>query len=148
MHIYWIFLALYTSIKKSLISQKYPCWGLAWGHIQFISVQFSHPVRSNSLRPHGLQHARPPCLSPTPRVYSNSCLSRLNGHWVNDTIQPSHPLSSPSPPTFNFSQHQSLFKWVSPSHQVAEVLGVSASASVLPMNIQDWFPLGWTGWIS
>ena len=64
-------------------------------------------------------------------------------HWVGDAILPAHPLSSPSPPTFNLSQHQDLFKWVSSSHQVA-----SASASVLPMNIQDWFPLGLTGWIS
>ena len=66
-------------------------------------------------------------------------------HWVGDVIQPSHPLSSPSSPAFNFSQHQGLFQWVSSSHQVAKVL---ASSSVLPMNIQDWFPLGWTGWIS
>ena len=64
-------------------------------------------------------------------------------HWVGDAIQPSHPLSSPSPPALSLSQHQGLFKWVSSSHQVAKVLGVSASASVLPMNIQDWFPLGW-----
>ena len=56
---------------------------------------------------------------------------------VGDTIQPSHPLSSPSPPAFNTSQHQSLFQWVSSSHQVAKVLEFSASASVLPMNIQD-----------
>ena len=69
-------------------------------------------------------------------------------HWVSDAIQPSHSLSSPSLPTFNLSQHQGLLQWVSSSHQVAKVLGVSASASVLPMNIQDWFPLGWTGWIS
>ena len=69
-------------------------------------------------------------------------------HWVGDAIQPSHPLSSPSPPTFNLSQHQGLFKRVSYSHQVAKVLEFSALASVLPMNIQDWFPLGWTGWIS
>ena len=63
-------------------------------------------------------------------------------HRVSDAIQPSHPLSSPSPPVFNLSQHQGLFQWVSSSHQVAKVLGVSASASVLSMNIQDWFPLG------
>ena len=63
-------------------------------------------------------------------------------HWVSDAIQPSHPLSSPSPPTFN------LFQWVSSLHQVAKCIGVSASASVLPVNIQHWFPLGWTGWIS
>ena len=80
-----------------------------------------------------------PCPSPTPRVYSNSCsLSR----WCHPTI------SSPSPPAFSLSQHQGLFKWVSSSYQVAKVLEFSASASVLPMNIQDWFPLGWTGWIS
>ena len=68
--------------------------------------------------------------------------------WVGDAIQPSHPLLSPSPPAFNLSQHQCPFKWVSSLHQVAKVLEFSASASVLPMNIQDWFPLGWTGWIS
>ena len=69
-------------------------------------------------------------------------------HWVSDAIQPSHPLSSPSPPTFNLSQHQRLFKWVSSSHQVAKSIGVSASTSVLPMSTQDWSPLGWIGWIS
>ena len=69
-------------------------------------------------------------------------------HRVGDTIQPSHPLSSPSPPALNLSQHQGLFQWVSSSHQMAKVLGDSASAWVLPMNIQDWFPWGWTGWIS
>ena len=69
-------------------------------------------------------------------------------HRVGDAIQPSHPLSSPSPPAFNLSQHQGLFQGVSSSHQVRQSIGVSASASVLPMNIQDWFPLEWTGWIS
>ena len=69
-------------------------------------------------------------------------------HWIGDAIQPSHPLSSPSSPTFNLSQHQGLFKWVSFSHQVAKSIGASASASVLPMYIQDWFPWAWTGWIS
>ena len=69
-------------------------------------------------------------------------------HCVGDAIQPSYPLLSPSLPTFNLSQHQGLFQWVSSSHQMAKVLGVSASASVLPMNIQDWFPLGWTSCIS
>ena len=68
-------------------------------------------------------------------------------HWVSDAIQPSHPLSSPSPPALNLSQHQGLFKWVSSSHQVAkESIGVSASASVLLKIIQGWFPLGYTGW--
>ena len=70
-------------------------------------------------------------------------------HWVGDAIQSSHPLSSPSPPAFNLSQHQGLFRWVSSSKTSGgPSVGVSASASVLPMNIQDWFPLGWTGWIS
>ena len=75
-------------------------------------------------------------------------LTQTHVHRVGDAIQPSHPLLSPSPPTFNLSQHQGLFWWVSFSHEVAKSIGVSASASALPMNIQDWFPLGWTGWIS
>ena len=64
--------------------------------------------------------------------------------WVTDAIQPSHHLSSPSPPAFNLSQHQGLFQWVGSLHHVAKVLGASAPASVLPMNIQSWFPLGLT----
>ena len=72
-------------------------------------------------------------------------LTQTHVHWVGDAIQPSHPLSSPSPPTFNLSQHQGIFQWVSSSHQVAKVL---ESVSVLPMNIQDWFPLGLTSLIS
>ena len=93
--------------------------------IRISSVQFSRSVMSNSLWPHGLQHARPPCPSPTPRVYSHSCP-------LSDAIQPSHPLSSLSPPTFNLSQHQGLFKWVSSLNQVAEVL--SFSFSISPSN--------------
>ena len=80
------------------------------------SVQFSHSVVSDTLWPHGLQHARPPCPSPTPRVYSNSCPSS------SDAIQTSHPLLSPSLLAFNLSQHRSLSKWVSSSHQVAKAL--------------------------
>ena len=103
------------------------------------SVQFSRSVVSNSLRPHGLQHTRPPCPSPTPRVYSKSCpLSQ----WYHPTIS-SSVISFP--PTFNISQNQGLFKWVS---SFASGIGVSVSTSGLPKNIQDWFPLGWTGWIS
>ena len=93
------------------------------------SVQFSCSVVSNSFRPHGLQHARPPCSSPTTGVYPNPC--PLN--W---------PLLTPSPPAISLSQHQGLFKWVSQS------IGVSASTSVPPVNTKDWSPLGWTGWIS
>ena len=69
-------------------------------------------------------------------------------HWVGDAIQSSHSLSSPSPPSFIVSHHQGLFKWVSSLHQVAKSIGVSASVSVFQMNVQDWSPLGWTGWIS
>ena len=74
-------------------------------------------------------------------------LTQTHVRWVADAIQPSHPLSSPSPPAFNLSQHQGLFRWTA-LHIGWPSIGVSASASVLPMNILDWSPLGWTGWIS
>ena len=67
-------------------------------------------------------------------------------HWVGDAIQPSHPLSSPPPPTFDLSQHQGLFQWVSSSHQVLQVLEFQLQhQSFQSMTMQDWFPLGWTG---
>ena len=75
-------------------------------------------------------------------------LAQTHVHQVGDAIQPSHTLSSSPPPAFNLFQHQDLFQGVSSSHQMAKVIGVSASASVLPMDSQDLFPLGWTGWIS
>ena len=108
----------------------------------FISVQFSHSVVSDSLRPHESQHARPPCPSPTPRVHSNSCpLSRWCHPATSSSVVPfsSCPQSLPAWESFPMSQ---LFTWGGQS------IGVSALASVLPMNIQNWFPLGWTGWIS
>ena len=74
-------------------------------------------------------------------------LLKTHVHQVSDAIQPSHPLLSPSPPALNLSQNQGLFLWASSSNQMSNI-GVSASASALPVNIQDWFPLGWTGWIS
>jgi len=97
-------------------------------------------VVSDSLRPRGLQLARPPCPSQLPE------LTQTHVHRVGDAIQPSHPLPSPSLPAFNLSQHQGLFQEFFTLG--GQSMGVSASASVLPMNIQDWFPLGWTGWIS
>ena len=106
------------------------------------SVQFSCSVMSDSLQPHESQHTRPPCPSPTPGVYSNSCPSSL---WCHPAISSSVvPFSScrqslPASESFPISQ---LFAWDGQS------IGASASVSVLPMNIQDWFPLGWTGWIS
>ena len=72
--------------------------------VQFSSVQFNRSVMSDSLRPHGLQHARLPCPSPTPRA------TQTHVHRIGDAIQPSHPLSSPSRPAFNLSQHQGLFQ--------------------------------------
>ena len=74
-------------------------------------------------------------------------LAQIHVHRVGGAIQPSHPLLSLSPPAFNLSQHQGLFQWVSFSPG-GQSIGVSASASVVQMNIQDWFSLGWTGWIS
>ena len=109
---------------------------------QLQSVQFSHSVMSDSLRPHGLQHTRPSCPSPTPRVYSNSCpLSR----WCHPTISSSIvPFSSrlQSFPASGSFQMNHLFA------SGGQNFGVSASTSVLPLNIQDWFPLGGTGWTS
>ena len=105
------------------------------------SVQFSCPVVSNSLRPHELQPARPPCPSPTPGVYPNSCpLSWWCHPTISSSVIPfSCPQSFPASEPFQMSQ---LFA------SGGQSIGVSASASVLPMNIQDWFTLGWTGWIS
>ena len=79
-------------------------------------VQFSRSIMSDSLWHHGLQYARLPCLSPTPRTCSNSC------YQDSDAFQSSHPLLSPSPSAFTLSQHQGVFQWVTSSHQVAKVL--------------------------
>ena len=115
------------------------CSWLLWYHC---SVKFSHSVMSDSLRPHEPQHARPPCPSPTPGVYPNPCSS---SQWCHPTSSSSIipfsscPQSLPASGSFPMSQ---LFTWGGQS------IGVSASASALPMNTQDWSPLGWTGWIS
>ena len=106
------------------------------------SVQFSHSVVSDSLQPHESQYARPPCPSPTPRVHSNSCPS---SQWCHPAISSSVvsfsscPQSLPATGSFPISQ---LIAWGGQS------IWVSALASVLPMNTQNWSPLGWTGWIS
>ena len=107
------------------------------------SVLFSHSVVSDSLWPHELQHARPPCPSPTPGVHSNSCpLSRWCHPDISSSVIPfsSYPQSLLASESFPMSQL--FFGMRQPS------IGESALASVLPMNTQDWFPLGWTGWIS
>ena len=107
----------------------------------FSSVQFSCSVVSDSLQPHEPQHARPPCPSPTPGVYSDSCpLSQ----WCHPTISSSAvpfscPQSFPASGSFQMSQFFT---------SGGQSIGVSTSTSVLPLNTQDWFPLGWTVWIS
>ena len=105
------------------------------------SVQFSRSVVSDSLRPHELQHAS------LPVHHQHLESTQTHVHWVSDAIQPSYPLSTPSPPALNLSQHRGLFKWVSSSTSGGQSIGVLASASDLSMNTQDWSPLGWTGWI-
>ena len=121
-------------------------WFMVYGLLTFYlgsfsSVQFSLSVVSDSLWPHKPQHARPPC-PPTPGVYPNPCpLSRWCHPTVSSFVIPffSHLQSFLASGSFQMSQ---LFAWGGQS------IGVSASASVLPMNTQDWSPLGWTSWIS
>ena len=112
-----------------------------WAPVQFSSVRFSRWVVSNSLRPHELQHARSPCPSPTPGVYSHSCpLSWWCHSTSSSSVIPFSCLRSfPESGSFPMSQFFT---------SCGQNIGVSASASVLPMNFQDWFPLGWTVWIS
>ena len=115
---------------------------VAWAIGDISSVQFSRSVVSDSLRPHELQHPRPPCPSPTPGVHPNSCPSSW---WCHPAVSSSGvpfsscPQSLPASGSFPMSQ---LFAWGGQS------IGVSASALVVPMNTQDWSPLGWPGWIS
>ena len=121
----------YDLLSESLTPKKASC-----------SVQFSHSVMSNSLQPHGLQHTRLPCPLPTPGAYSNSCpLSQWCHPSISSSVLPfsSHLQSFPSSGSFQMCQFFA---------SAGQSTGVSASASVLPMNIQDWFPLGWTGLIS
>ena len=105
-------------------------------------VQFSCSVMSDSLRPHGLQHARLSCLSPTPGAYSNSCPSSRWCHpTISSTVVPFSSCLQSFPASGSFPMSQFFTSG-------GQSIGVSASASVLLINIQDWFPLGWTGWIS
>ena len=123
LHLCW------SSYSHTLILR--PCWlGSKRPHLPVPSwvgsfqVQFSRSVVSDSLQPHGLQHTRPTYSSPTPWE-----LTQTHAHWVGDAIQPSHPLSFPSPPAFNLSQHQGLFQWVSSSHHVPNYWSFSFSLS-------------------
>ena len=128
--------------KLNLVFSDFPHVLLVSPTLLFNSVQFSHSIISDSSPPHGLQHSRPPCPSPTPRVYSNS--SPLS-QWCHPTISSSVVPFSSCLQSFSASgsfQMSQLFT------SGGQRFGVSASTSVLPMNIQDWFHLGWTGWIS
>ena len=109
--------------------------------LTFMSVQFSHSVVSNSLQPQEPQHARPPCPSPTPRVHPNPCSLSW---WCHPTVLSSVIPFSSCPQSFPASEYFQM------SHLFAsggQIIGVSASTPVLPMNTQDWSLLGWTGWI-
>ena len=138
--IYCVCVYIYTFIHFSLNYWSYSVDSSPfWVHP---SVQFSCSVVSDSLQPHGLQHARPPCLSPTPGVYPNSCpLSQWCHPTVSSSVVPfsSHLQSFPASGSFQMSQFFA---------SGGQSIGVSASTSVLPMNTQDWSPLGLTGWIS
>ena len=112
------------------------------GTFYFGSVQFSHSVVSDSLRPHEPQHTRPPCPSPTPGVYPNPCPS---SRWCHPTISSSVIPFSSCPPSFPASRSFQMSQLFASGGQS---IGVWASTSVLPMNTQDWSPLGWTGRIS
>ena len=125
---------------SSILRKYHPVF---WsGYTIYIPVQFSYLVMSNSLQPHGLQHARLPCPSPTPGACSNSCPA---SQWCHPTISSSViPISSSLqsfPASGSFPRSQFFASG-------GQSIGLSASASVFPMNIQDPFPLGWTGWIS
>ena len=109
---------------------------------QFSSVQFSRSVVSDALRPHELQHARPPCSSPTPGVYPNSCPSSQWCHpAISSSVVPFSSCSQSLPALGSFPMSY-LFAWG------GQNIGVSAVASFLPINTQDWSPLGRTCWIS
>ena len=110
--------------------------------IQFSSVQFSHSVVSDSLWPHELKHTRPSSPSPALRVHSNS---RPLSQWCHPTISSSVTPFSACPQSLPASESFPMSQFFASGGQS---IGVSASASILPMNIQDWFPLGWNGWIS
>ena len=110
--------------------------------VKFTNVQFSCSVMSNSLQPHKPQHDRTPCPSPAPRVYPNSCPWSW---WCHPTISSSVVPFSSCPQSFPAS---GSFQMGQLSTSGGQSIGVLASISVLPMNTQDWSPLGWTGWTS
>ena len=130
----------YSSCFAGLFFTAEPAGKPTW--FVFSSVQFSRSVVSDSLRPHEVQHARPPCPSPTPRVHSDSCPSSQSCHpAISSSVIPFFSCPQSLPATESFPMNQ-LFAWGGQS------TGVSALASVLPKKSQDWSPSEWTGWIS
>ena len=138
-----LLLLLFTLEIICFYFSSFLTWKLRWLILDFYSflllLLFSHPVMSDSLRPHGLQHARPPVL------HSLWELAQTPVHWVNNAIQPFHPLLVPSP-AFNLSQHQGLeIQWVSFLYQVANI--ESSTSAISPSNSGlisfriDWFDL-------
>ena len=122
----------------ALLLRPVPGWALRRA---FSSVHFSHSVMSDSLQPHELQHTRPPCPSPTPRVHSNLHPPTWWSHpAISSSIFPFSSCSQSLPVSESIPMSQ-LFAWSGQS------IGVSALASCLPKNTQDWSPLEWTGWI-
>ena len=132
------------SILKNLCNifhSAYTCLPFYQQSVSLVS-QFIHLVVCNSLRPHGLQHARPPCPSPTPGVHSDSCpLSQWSHPTISSFVIPFSSRLQSFPASVSFPMSQFFASG-------GQSIRVSASASVLPMNTQDWSPSGWTGWIS
>ena len=127
-----------VSCKQAITTFSIPIPPLPFNQHQFSSVTQS----CLTLQPHGLQHTRPPYLSPTPRIYSNSRpLSRWCHPIISSSVVPFSSCLQSFPASGSFQMNQFFTS-------EGQSIGVSASASVLSMNIQDWFPLGWTGWIS
>ena len=127
-------------MQSDISQKKSPKGPISLGKcVQHHSVQFSHSVVSDSLRPHELQHTRPPCPSPTPRVHLNSCPSSRWCHpAISSSVVPFSSYLQSLPASGSFLMRQ-LFSWGGQSTEV------STLASVPPMNTQDWSPLGWTG---
>ena len=137
------FIKINTEVRRSTFWEKIILDRvLYWKYQVCGSVLFSCSVVSDSMWPHGLQHPRLPCPSPTPGVYSYSCPS---SRWCHPAISSSVVPFSSCPQSFPAS---GSFQMSQLSASGGQSIGVSASTSVLPVNIQDWFPLGWTGWIS
>ena len=127
---------LNSATKGVVIVFKLPTYS-----VQFTLVAQSCPTLCNPMG----------CSTPDLPVHHQLPeFTQTHVHWVGDAIQPSHPLLSPSPPTFSLSQHQGLFQWVSSSHQVAKVFEFQLQHQSFQwiFRIHPKFPLGWTGWIS